>query len=152
MPCEKFSEKISAIMRAKRLTTIKLGELLKVNPSGVSELANGKRQPSAKQAFALARAFGVSVDYLLDDEMDRPSETPGLSDTDRMIIEAARGLRLSASQAIQAMNMNVSDSQRAVLEVFRHSGLSASHAIRLLYAATERPVGRDPIAVIDVDR
>lgn len=143
---------MSALMRSKKLTTIKLGEVLKVNQSGVSELANNKRRPSGEQAFLLSRVLGVSVDYLLDDEMNRPNETPGLPDSDRLVLDAVRGLRLSASQAIRALNLSVSDSQLAVLEVFRHSGLSASRAIQILYAATERPVGRDPIAVIDVDR
>lgn len=152
MPYKKFPEKMAALMRSKKLTTTKLGELLSVNQSGISQLSSGKRRPSAEQAFLLSRAFGVSVDYLLDDEMDKPSSLPGLSESDRLILEAVRGLKLSASEAVRAMHVQLSDSQRVLLEVFRHTGLSASAAIRLLYASAEKPASGDPIAVIDLNR
>jgi transcriptional regulator with XRE-family HTH domain len=42
-----------------------LAELLQISASAVGMYEQGRREPSAQMLLALARAFGVSVDFLL---------------------------------------------------------------------------------------
>lgn len=48
-----------------------------IYPGYVSEYENGKREPSLQVLLAYARAAGVCMDVLADDELDLPSQLPG---------------------------------------------------------------------------
>ena len=43
-----------------------LAQQLGIDTSLISRFENGEREPSSQQILALARAFGVSIDYLLN--------------------------------------------------------------------------------------
>jgi transcriptional regulator with XRE-family HTH domain len=49
----------------------KLARLSGVSDSEVSRILGGKSQPGLENALKLARAVGVSLDYLADDQIDR---------------------------------------------------------------------------------
>jgi transcriptional regulator with XRE-family HTH domain len=103
MECMEFRKKL------EKLTTGpgKAAEIARragVPPQRISDWkdANQKRQPTITQAVSLARALGVSVDYLLDDTQDEPP--PQLTPAEQQLIEAMRAARISPV-AVAAMLM-----------------------------------------------
>lgn len=57
--------RIAALRRAVGLSQGELARQLQVSASAVGMYEQGRREPSAETLVALARIFGVSVDYLL---------------------------------------------------------------------------------------
>ena len=57
--------RIAALRRAAGLSQGELAERLQVSTSAVGMYEQGRREPSAETLVALARTFGVTVDYLL---------------------------------------------------------------------------------------
>ena len=66
-----IGERLSELRRDAGLTQDQLAEILKINKHSISSYERGKSEPPDEIKIALARYFGVTVDYLL-----------GLSDTD----------------------------------------------------------------------
>lgn len=60
-----FSERISALRKAKGITLLSLGEQLSVTDEAVRLLERGRRSPSFEVLIALADYFDVSIDYLV---------------------------------------------------------------------------------------
>ena len=81
-------------MTRKGLNGQKLAKLSNVSDSEISRIVTGKSRPGLENAFKLARALGVSLDYLADDTLDAeplPTASP-LNPEDREILEAARAI------------------------------------------------------------
>ncbi len=57
--------RIAALRRAAGLSQGELARQLQVSTSAVGMYEQGRREPSAETLVALARVFGVTVDYLL---------------------------------------------------------------------------------------
>ncbi len=57
--------RIAALRRAAGWNQSELADRLQISPSAVGMYEQGRREPSADTLVALARALGVSVDYLL---------------------------------------------------------------------------------------
>ena len=57
--------RIAALRRAAGLSQGELAEQLQVSTSAVGMYEQGRREPSVETLVALARTFGVTVDYLL---------------------------------------------------------------------------------------
>ena len=57
--------RIATLRRAAGMSQGELAERLQVSASTVGMYEQGRREPSADTLVALARTFGVSVDYLL---------------------------------------------------------------------------------------
>ena len=57
--------RIAALRRQAGMNQAQLAELLQISASAVGMYEQGRREPSAQMLLALARAFGVSVDFLL---------------------------------------------------------------------------------------
>lgn len=57
--------RIAALRRAAGLSQGELARQLQVSASAVGMYEQGRREPSAETLVALARVFGVTVDYLL---------------------------------------------------------------------------------------
>ena len=66
----RLSEKLLKQMLIKGLNGQKLARLSGVSDSEVSRILGGKSQPGLENAFRLAQAVGVSLDYLADDSLD----------------------------------------------------------------------------------
>src|SRR4051794_9347022 len=54
---------------------------LKLTQVAISEMTRGERKPSLKQGLALARALGLTLDFLADDDQDEP--VPALTPDER---------------------------------------------------------------------
>lgn len=85
-----FAEKVNKLLAEKGLSQRALAGLLgDVNKDSVNRWCRGSQMPDVKTALRLARVLGVSLDYLVDDQMDEPP-TLGLTSEELALVEAAR--------------------------------------------------------------
>jgi len=68
---QRFGEKLHTLRQQKGLTLKELTEQLGMSAySHISKIENGEKKPSLELAFKISRYFGVSLDSLVDDEID----------------------------------------------------------------------------------
>lgn len=80
-PATPLGKKIRAERKRLNLTLEKLGELTESSKSYIWELENRPVvRPSADKITKIAEVFGVTVEFLLDDKKDIPTQ----SDTDKV--------------------------------------------------------------------
>lgn len=77
----RLAAKLRQIRALLGLTQVQIGKKLEtpkspVQPGHVSEFETGKREPSLLVLLSYARMAGVSMDLLVDDEMDLPMRLP----------------------------------------------------------------------------
>jgi transcriptional regulator with XRE-family HTH domain len=65
-----FCEKIRKLRESKNLTTRMLAELLGVSNGQISKYETGKHEPNMRILKKYKEIFGVSLDYLCDDESE----------------------------------------------------------------------------------
>jgi transcriptional regulator with XRE-family HTH domain len=80
--------KLQNLMARKGLNGQKLARLSRVSDSEISRILQGKSRPGLDNALRLAKAVGVSLDYLADDEIEVEPAVPGdpLSPEERKIL------------------------------------------------------------------
>ena len=66
-----FSEKVFQLRKERDLTQGELGNAIGVDKSHVSNWEKGKSMPSLENLIALAKFLGVSIDYLLLENVPR---------------------------------------------------------------------------------
>ena len=86
----RLKDKLLTEMARKSLNGQKLAQRSKVSDSEISRILSGQSTPGLENAFRLARAVGVSVDYLADDAL----ETDPLCSSDPLSIDERRVLDL----------------------------------------------------------
>ncbi len=60
-----LARRIRVQLRAQRMTQAELAKKANITEAGISRYVNGVRSPKADQIVQLAKALGVSSDYLL---------------------------------------------------------------------------------------
>lgn len=72
-----MNEKLVQLRKDKGVTQIELAEALNVSRQAVSKWESGGALPSTENLIFLSKLYGVSIDYLINDESERPvpSET-----------------------------------------------------------------------------
>src|SRR4051812_231556 len=95
----KYAEKLYKQMLLKGLNQQRLAKMSCVSDSEVSRILGGKSQPGLENAFRLARAVGVSLDYLADEALEvDPAQAAGpASAAEREVLEVARELGIPAA-------------------------------------------------------
>ena len=91
----KLDEKLHKQMLLKGLNGQRLARLSQVSDSEISRILAGKSLPGLENAFRLAKAVGVSLDYLADDAMEadptKPVETIDVAtEVERSLLKTAR--------------------------------------------------------------
>lgn len=82
----KFGKKLESILKARDIKPAELSRLTGIYAARLSEWTTGEKgKPSLKQAFLIARALDVPLEYLADDEQDQPLAT-GLTETQSRIL------------------------------------------------------------------
>ena len=66
----KLSEKILRLRKQRGMSQEEMAEKLNVSRQAVSRWETGSALPDAANVFQLSRLFGVSADYLLNDELE----------------------------------------------------------------------------------
>lgn len=74
----KLKDKLQMLMVRCNLNGQKLAKLSEVSDSEISRILQGKSRPGLDNAYRLAKAVGVSLDYLADDSLDlEPGQPTG---------------------------------------------------------------------------
>lgn len=92
----KLDEKLHQQMLRKGLNGQKLARQSGVSDSEISRILSGKSLPGLENAFRLAKAVGVSLDFLADDalEVDPAQNVSVVSDAEAALLAVARELGL----------------------------------------------------------
>ncbi len=122
-----LKQKLQFLMARRSLNGQKLARLSKVSDSEISRILQGKSRPGLDNALRLAKAVGVSLDYLADDEMEAEPAPPqdAVSSEERKL--------LNLCQTIGVVEA------RLILENVRFLGYEAAMS-RLVGAAAAKPV------------
>jgi transcriptional regulator with XRE-family HTH domain len=127
-----LKDKLQMLMTRHRLNGQKLARQAQVSDSEISRILQGKSRPGLDNAFRLAKAVGVSLDYLADDALDHDTTTTqpadNLSMEERKILTLAQ--KIGFSEVL------------TILETIRFLGYDL---------AMTRLVGAKPIIEIDKD-
>lgn len=70
----RLDEKLVRLRKEKGLTQLDLAEAVKVSRQAVSKWESGGGIPSTENLRGLSELYGVSIDYLLNEEMQEPEE------------------------------------------------------------------------------
>lgn len=105
-------EKVELLLKITGSNKTQLAKAIGVQPGRISELKDCKWNPSAIQALRMARALGVSLDFLVDDEQE---EIPSLSilDQNQWIAETIRTLGFERAKARLLRTDDEPSSERA---------------------------------------
>ena len=93
----RLDEKLHKRMQAQGLNGQKLARLSQVSDSEISRILTGKSLPGLENAFKLAKAVGVSLDFLADDslENDPARATESGNELERALVKIANEIGLS---------------------------------------------------------
>jgi transcriptional regulator with XRE-family HTH domain len=72
-----LQDKLQMLMARHNLNGQRLARRSAVSDSEISRILQGKSRPGLDNAFRLAKAVGVSLDYLADDDLDAEPPHPG---------------------------------------------------------------------------
>ena len=100
--------RIASLRREAGLNQAELAQQLQISPSAVGMYEQGRREPSADTLVAMARLFGVSLDYLL---------TGQAADKDQQALETMLRNRITSADrhAAQRQDRPFSRQELAVL-------------------------------------
>jgi transcriptional regulator with XRE-family HTH domain len=87
-----LKDKLQMLMARYGLNGQKLARLSQVSDSEISRILQGKSRPGLDNAFRLAKAVNVSLDYLADDSLDTEPPQPAdhLSPEERKLLTLAQ--------------------------------------------------------------
>lgn len=124
----RLKEKLQILMARHSLNGQKLAKLSQVSDSEISRILQGKSRPGLDNAFRLAKAVNVSLDFLADDSLEMDASQSGdlMSPDERKV--------LNLTQKIGAPEV------AAILEIVRFLGYDISMS---------RLIGAKPIIEID---
>lgn len=99
----KFSEKLTRLIGQSGKSQSRLGRETGIAQTAISEMTLGKRRPYMDQAFLLARALGVPLDYLADESADEPPRS--VTEEESYVLRAVRGLGLGYEEVIRRLTV-----------------------------------------------
>lgn len=76
----KLAEKLVYLRKEKRLSQLKLAEMMDVSRQAISRWETGATVPSAENLKYLGNLYDVSLDYLFNDGTDEPERNTGIAD------------------------------------------------------------------------
>jgi transcriptional regulator with XRE-family HTH domain len=126
----KLQDKLQMLMARNNLNGQRLARLSFVSDSEISRILQGKSRPGLDNAFRLAKAVGVSLDFLADDTLDVEPTPPSdkLSPEERKILAITQ--KIGCHEVMQ------------ILETLRFLGYEV---------AMSRLVGGKPVIEIERD-
>src|SRR4051794_26045699 len=97
-----LQRKLLSQMVRRGLNGQKLAKISKVSDSEISRILAGKSRPGLENAFRLAKAVGVSLDYLADDslETDPAKAADPMSPEEREVLDLAHAIGCSRATRV----------------------------------------------------
>jgi transcriptional regulator with XRE-family HTH domain len=94
---QKLKDKLLTEMTRQGLNGQRLAQRSKVSDSEISRILSGQSTPGLENAFRLARAVNVSVDFLADDSLDADplTATDSVSPDERRVLDVVEQLGLT---------------------------------------------------------
>lgn len=80
----KFAEKILRLRKGKGMSQEELAEKLNVSRQAVSRWEIGSAQPDVSNILQLSKLFGVTTDYLLNDDYESDKDIPVVKNAETM--------------------------------------------------------------------
>ncbi len=71
-----FQDKLFLLRKRQGMTQAELSEAINVSRQAISKWEMGTAVPDVSNMLALSKVFHVSVDYLVNDEMENESDAP----------------------------------------------------------------------------
>jgi transcriptional regulator with XRE-family HTH domain len=102
-------DRIREIRESKGINQDRLAEKAKISKGFLSDIENGKRNPSSDNLLRIANALGASLDYLMKGEVQEEEQTRTIQISPELSI-AAQQLNLTYSQTIALL-----DAHRSVI-------------------------------------
>ncbi len=92
-----LKDKLQMLMARHGLNGQKLARLSRVSDSEISRILQGKSRPGLDNAFRLAKAVNVALDYLADDSLDAEPPQPAdhLTPEERKLVTTAQKIGYS---------------------------------------------------------
>jgi transcriptional regulator with XRE-family HTH domain len=107
-----FPEKLEKLIAHSGMKAAEVARRSGIPPQRFTDWkADRKRRPTADQALHLARALNVSVDYLLDSELDDPPD-PVLTTAEREILAFVR--RIGIEDAWERLSLKAGTVARPI--------------------------------------
>lgn len=136
----RFEEKLRKEMLVRGFNQQKLARASGVSDSEVSRILAGKSQPGLENALKLARAVGVSLDYLADDTLDLDPASRSSDPWERELLSLAAeiGHRHAAQVLMAARTLGLDlvlrrlygvESMRPIIEVDSGAGIGHQGAL-----------------------
>ena len=107
-----YTDKIQKLCALRGLDQSSLATKVNLSKSSISRILSGSQEPKLRLAYDLAKALGVTLDYLVDD-------SPEIGPTDQLVM--------------------VSDDEMAILKIVRRLGPDVAFD-RLLNVSAPAPV------------
>jgi len=76
----KLAEKLVYLRKEKGLSQLKLAEMMDVSRQAISRWETGAAVPSAENLKYLGNLYDVSLDYLFNDNEDKPERNSGITE------------------------------------------------------------------------
>jgi transcriptional regulator with XRE-family HTH domain len=102
-----YTEKLQRLCALRGFDQSRLAERIGISKSSMSRILNGTQEPKLRLAQELARVLGVTLDYLVNEEIeDEPTgQLVAVTEEELLILKLVR--RLGADQAIDRLIGNV---------------------------------------------
>ena len=107
-----YTDKLQRLCALRGLDQSKLASKVKLSKSSISRILSGAQEPKLRLAYDLAKALGVTLDYLVGDspEVGPNDQLVMLSEDEMMILKIVR--RLGSDVAIDRL-VNVAPTAEA---------------------------------------
>ena len=98
-----YAEKLQKLCVLRGLDQSALAERVGLSKSSMSRILSGTQEPKLRLAYDLARALGVTLDYLVDDtlEVDAEGQWVVVSEDEMTVLKLVR--RLGADTALDRL-------------------------------------------------
>ena len=80
-----IAEKLQTLRRTKGMSQEQLAEQLNVSRQAISKWELGESMPDTENVITLSKLFGVSIDYLLNDEFQSDNDIPAVKENRQLL-------------------------------------------------------------------
>lgn len=95
-----LQEKLIMLRKEKKLSQFDVSEALRVSRQAVSRWEAGTAQPSTDNLKVLSKLYEVSVDYLLDEDADRPEQLQEANASENQVAPAKKKFSIDRKTAV----------------------------------------------------